>query len=324
MIYVFGEYTLHTTLYELRRVGGEPCKLEPQVFNVLVYLIQQRARVVPREELVHHLWPDIWIHDAVVTKYIMEARKAVGDNGQIQQVIKTIHSRGYRFIAPTVEYEDPAFPGNMESPVDPSQEWKPPLALDQGESSHHTLQDVFVGEQTVGTVICGTLTSENTRITDVSASVPLSTRHTFFAMAQQEGQRVAGTLLYFGMAGIILVCTQAAHAQRALHAALRLQERLQAPPCSGEALSSSPMALRYGMHTGPLPLSHQTEVPWCSSWTTADTTMIAIWLHYLACPGTLLSSQAALACLDATLPWVEHGLVHIPLQADPITTFRLG
>ena len=53
MIYLFGDYELDTTLYELR-AAGVPCKLEPRVFNVLAYLIQHRAQVVTREELLDH------------------------------------------------------------------------------------------------------------------------------------------------------------------------------------------------------------------------------------------------------------------------------
>ena len=95
--------------YELR-YAGKPCKLEPRVFNVLAYLIQHRTSVVTREELLDTLWPGLCNGVALLNACIMEARKAVGDSGQAQQVIKTIHGRGYRFIAPTMDQpgEEPA------------------------------------------------------------------------------------------------------------------------------------------------------------------------------------------------------------------------
>jgi DNA-binding winged helix-turn-helix (wHTH) protein len=102
MIYVFGDYELDTTLYELRHVG-EPCKMEPRVFNVLAYLIQHRDHVVSREELLEHLWPGLFTSESLLNNCIMEARKALADNGKAQRVIRTIHGRGYRFIAPMAE-----------------------------------------------------------------------------------------------------------------------------------------------------------------------------------------------------------------------------
>ena len=325
MLYVFGDYTLHTTRYELRRLGGEPCKLEPQVFNVLVYLIQQRARVVTRDELVAHLWPGLCLHDTVVSKAIMEARKAVGDNGQLQQVIKTIHGRGYRFIAPTIACEDealtPVFPGPNVLPPRDRQEAS---ALSRQDSAGPLVQDVFAGEYTIGTVVCGTLMHTEFSGAGVTASDALATRQMFFALAHHEGQRSAGMLTYFGTAGLVGVWTQEAHAQRAMHAVLTLHERLQMALQQSDMVGPDVGPVRYGAHTGPLPCPPPTALPWSSAWATADTTLLAIWLHYLAYPGTLLSSQATRAALDTTLPWVEHGLIPIPMQTDPMLAYRLG
>ncbi|HSX77923.1 MAG TPA: winged helix-turn-helix domain-containing protein, partial [Candidatus Saccharimonadia bacterium] len=120
MIYIFGDYELDTTLYELRS-AGESSKLEPRVFNVLAYLVEHRAHVVTREELLDYLWPGLSISDTLLNNCIMEARKAVGDSGQVQQVIKTLHGRRYRFIAPTTEQwaQDPhrTTPGLSTAPM---------------------------------------------------------------------------------------------------------------------------------------------------------------------------------------------------------------
>jgi DNA-binding winged helix-turn-helix (wHTH) protein len=70
--------------------------------NVLAYLIQHRDRVVTKQELFEHLWPEQFISEAVLSYCIMAARKAVGDSGRAQRVIKTLHDRGYRFV-PTLE-----------------------------------------------------------------------------------------------------------------------------------------------------------------------------------------------------------------------------
>jgi DNA-binding winged helix-turn-helix (wHTH) protein len=98
MLYVFGEYALDTQLYELRH-AGQPCQLEPQVFNVLTYLLQHRDRVVTKDELLDQLWPNQFISEVTLHHRVMEARKAIGDSGRAQRCIKTVHRRGYRFIA---------------------------------------------------------------------------------------------------------------------------------------------------------------------------------------------------------------------------------
>ncbi|HSF32483.1 MAG TPA: winged helix-turn-helix domain-containing protein [Candidatus Tectomicrobia bacterium] len=102
MIYAFEEYGLDVHRYELRYVD-KPVKLEPQVFNILAYLIQHRDRVVTKEELLAQLWPGRLVTEATLTSRVTAARRAVGDRGQEQRVIQTIHGRGYRFIVPVEE-----------------------------------------------------------------------------------------------------------------------------------------------------------------------------------------------------------------------------
>jgi DNA-binding winged helix-turn-helix (wHTH) protein/predicted ATPase len=102
MLYSFDEYELDLQRYELR-YAGKRVKLEPQVFNVLVYLIQQHDRVVTKEELLEQLWPGRFVSEASLTSRLMAARRAIGDRGREQRLIQTVHGRGYRFIAPVEE-----------------------------------------------------------------------------------------------------------------------------------------------------------------------------------------------------------------------------
>src|SRR5262245_1150490 len=99
MQYLFGDYALDTHRCELRRTGTL-IKLRPKVFDVLCYLIAHRDRVIAQQELLEHLWPDQFVGDATLKSCIKEARRAVGDTGQAQRCIQTLHGRGYRFIAP--------------------------------------------------------------------------------------------------------------------------------------------------------------------------------------------------------------------------------
>jgi DNA-binding winged helix-turn-helix (wHTH) protein len=102
MRYRFQDCELDDCLYELRR-AGIPVDLEHKVFDVLTYLLQHRDRVVPKEELLEQLWPGLVVGEAALTRCITAARKALGDDGVRQEVIKTQHGRGYRFVAAVVE-----------------------------------------------------------------------------------------------------------------------------------------------------------------------------------------------------------------------------
>lgn len=103
MRYRFGAFELDASQYELRR-GGVPLRVEPRVLDLLFYLIRHRDRVVPREELFDSLWKEKFIGEAALTRCVAEARKAIAVEGD-DDPIKTIHRRGYRFVAPVTEEE---------------------------------------------------------------------------------------------------------------------------------------------------------------------------------------------------------------------------
>lgn len=73
--------------------------MEPQTFDVLTYLVSHRDRVVPKEELMDAVWGGRFVTEAAVTSRIKQARRAMGDDGRGQRLIRTVHGRGYRFIA---------------------------------------------------------------------------------------------------------------------------------------------------------------------------------------------------------------------------------
>ena len=97
-VIAFDDLELDAALFELRR-GGTRVPMEPQTFDVLAYLVAHRDRVVPKEELMDAVWGGRFVSEAAVTSRIKQARRAVGDDGQAQRVIQTVHGRGYRFVA---------------------------------------------------------------------------------------------------------------------------------------------------------------------------------------------------------------------------------
>ena len=122
MIYRFGDFQLDTECYELRERGALR-HLEPQVFGVLAYLIEQRERVVPKEELLDRVWGHRFVGDATLSSRIMAARKAVGDTGCEQRLIRTSHGRGFRFVGEVQAQAGPSqgqVDGERERPAVPT------------------------------------------------------------------------------------------------------------------------------------------------------------------------------------------------------------
>jgi pimeloyl-ACP methyl ester carboxylesterase len=85
-------------LFELRR-DGAAISLEPQAFDVLLYLVQHRDRPVAKEELMDEVWGGRFVSETAVTSRIKQVRRALGDDGQAQRMVRTHHRRGYRFVA---------------------------------------------------------------------------------------------------------------------------------------------------------------------------------------------------------------------------------
>ena len=97
-VYQFADVTVDLDRFELRR-AGVPQHVEPQVLEVLTYLIRHRDRLVTKKELMDQVWHDRFISDSAITSRIKAARRATGDDGERQNVIRTVHGRGYRFVA---------------------------------------------------------------------------------------------------------------------------------------------------------------------------------------------------------------------------------
>jgi predicted ATPase len=102
MIYRFEDIELDTQQYELRSDRG-PIRLEPQVFDVLAFLIKNRDRVVSKEELFEGVWGDRIVTESALSSRLKAARKAIGDSGREQRLIRTLHGRGYRFVGEVSE-----------------------------------------------------------------------------------------------------------------------------------------------------------------------------------------------------------------------------
>lgn len=98
MLLTFRDVEIDTSLFTLR-VGNRVSHVEPQVFDLIVYLAQHRDRIVSQQELFDTLWTGKVVTESSLRSCIKAARQAVGDSGNTQSCIATIRHRGYRFVA---------------------------------------------------------------------------------------------------------------------------------------------------------------------------------------------------------------------------------
>src|SRR5262245_49390300 len=98
MIYTFAEFELDLAAFELR-ANGKALSLEPQVLALIALLVENGERFVSKDELVEKVWEGRVVSDAALASRVKSARRALGDDGKSQRLIKTIHGQGFRFVA---------------------------------------------------------------------------------------------------------------------------------------------------------------------------------------------------------------------------------
>lgn len=101
-VFQFDGFELDTGRFELRS-NGERIHVEPQVLSLLMLLAENRERMVSKDEIIDSIWDGRIVSESAVAARIKAARRAVGDDGKAQGVIRTIHGRGFRFVAETTE-----------------------------------------------------------------------------------------------------------------------------------------------------------------------------------------------------------------------------
>jgi DNA-binding winged helix-turn-helix (wHTH) protein/class 3 adenylate cyclase/tetratricopeptide (TPR) repeat protein len=311
MRYVFGDYSLDTQGYELRRVG-ELIPLGPQVFNVLAYLVAHRDCVVSRDELFARLWPDQFVTEDALERCIRAARRALEDRPEAPRYITTTRGRGYRFIAPVQEQPDGP-PEDEASTTVPAQSISrppstagsegppPPVFLPTVSGDRHRLSEELrppslAGEYKQVTVLCGGLADALALAMRLGPEAMHRCMQTVFTVVQQVLQRYAGSLIELSGEGFVALfgapVAQEDHAQRAVLAALALHERLGASAPDLRPWPGASLALCLGLHTGRVVVDRLGGDPPRLYTAAGETTQVAMRLRQLASPGTTLLSAA--------------------------------
>ncbi len=121
MTYHFNDLTLDSERRELRR-GDALVAVEPQVFDLLEFLIRARDRVVSRDEVLAAVWHGRIVSEATLSSRVNAARTAIGDNGEQQRLIRTLPRKGLRFVGEVREDAAPVRPvADSATPARPSE-----------------------------------------------------------------------------------------------------------------------------------------------------------------------------------------------------------
>jgi TolB-like protein len=130
VLFLFDNFALDCERRELR-ADGTAVPVEPQVFDLLVYLIENRARVVSKDDLIASVWGGRIVSESTLTSRINAARKAIDDSGKEQRLIRTSARKGFRFVGKVQEKHRPVVAEAGDATTGKTADSHPPLIVDR-------------------------------------------------------------------------------------------------------------------------------------------------------------------------------------------------
>jgi predicted ATPase/class 3 adenylate cyclase/DNA-binding winged helix-turn-helix (wHTH) protein len=359
MRYRFGDYVLDTQRHELHH-AQQPIKLRRKVFQVLVYLLVHRDRVVSKQELLAQLWPDQFVGEAALTSCIQALRRALGERGRTPRYLRTLHSQGYRFVGAVEVWEHtPAdeapqilprradqgpygasldsqpLPsplmgeelggGERSAPLPPNPILPPPGGKGPVPTLGISPWEALDGEHKPVTVLCGALAEAPILTARLGSEAMYHLMHDVLALTQDTVQRYEGALIQVSGNGFVALfgapVAQEDHARRAVLAALELRQRLRVP----DAIRGQPcgVALRLGLHTGPVvvgPLAHEPQRPYTAA---GNTLSLATRLRQRAAPDTILVSAATYALVQGEVQAEAGETLSLNVPSAPVSVYAI-
>src|ERR1700738_1661437 len=128
LLFLFDNCSIDTDRRELRR-EGELRSVEPQVFDLLEFLIRNRDRMVSRDDLLAAVWNGRIVSESTLASRINAARTAIGDNGEDQRLIRTVLRKGIRFVGDVDERQEPTLVAAEPQRAYPALPDKPSIAV---------------------------------------------------------------------------------------------------------------------------------------------------------------------------------------------------
>ena len=331
MIYAFGECVLDTQRHVLWR-QGHPVHLRPKAFAVLVYLVEHRDQVVTKQALCEHVWHNQFISDATLGSTIRAVRQAIGDTGEAQQLVQTVHGSGYRCVAPvTVCAAHPVVPGPATATVTPLPVPEAPRPAAPPPSAFHPAPSVHLS---VAAAECRQLTVLWCAVVDfltVAGALDPEDCHdlmvqyhaTCTAVIQRYGGHIVqylweGLLVYFGYP-----TAQEDAPRRAVHTGMAL---VTAVRDLGNTLVHEygvRLAVRIGIHTGPVVMGARDGDATYSQLAVGVTPALAATLQGLAAPETVVISDATAGLVQGYFVCQRLGEHQLPGLTAPRTLYQV-
>jgi len=185
-LYRFGRCELDTEQHRLL-VSGIERHVEPQVFDLLHLLAQKGEAITTRDELIERVWLGRIVSDSAISVRINAARKVVGDNGDRQEIIRTIPRRGFRLVADVARIEAVANPAEQAAGVGKHADTRPTLGVFPFEALGDELPAYLVRG------IAEDIATELSRFHSINVVAPYSTfRHDFARVDKLETARSLG------------------------------------------------------------------------------------------------------------------------------------
>jgi predicted ATPase/DNA-binding winged helix-turn-helix (wHTH) protein len=295
----FFDCTLDMDGRELRR-AGDVVPLRPRVFGLLLLLTEQRHRAVSKGEIFERLWPKRVVSDATLLSCVKELRRAVGDTGDAQRVIQTLHGHGFRFVAP-IEADDAVPEATLPPP--PA---APPASIMPMDREY----------KQVSVLVCALVEAE-ALATRLGAEAMDEVMQRLLARAQSEVERYSGTVSECSGAGFVILFGATAsledHGRRAVQAALQL-------------LSTAPdesIRLKFGLDTGAVVVGPSMPADRSPHTPAGETALRARRLCSGAAPGELLASEKSFRLVEAEVA-ADSGVSVDGMSAHRIKSIRIS
>ncbi|HEV8632100.1 MAG TPA: winged helix-turn-helix domain-containing protein [Thermoanaerobaculia bacterium] len=203
-LYLFGPFEIDGDRFELRR-AGVAVRVEPRVLELIVYLAARPERIVSKDELIAEVWGGRFVTESAVSRCVAEARRALSAEGLEEAPIRTIHGRGYRWVAG----------GPPPAPSAAVENEAPPVGARPSSSrGAQRRSDLACGEGPAGPVANVEIATGPTGLRDDGWSppgpaLPVTTKHAAFAAATSTPSRRAWLLAVMVAAAAVTLVTVA-------------------------------------------------------------------------------------------------------------------
>lgn len=308
MIYVFSQYVLDTQRRNLS-CAGKPISLRPKAFEVLSYFLAHRDSVVSKQELCEQVWAGQSISDATLVSTVRAVRQAIGDNGEVQKLIATVHGYGYRCVAAViVQAEGESALATEAQSVGLLPAFFPQLVADEEKatapepSSSAAVQRLVpvpsssYEERKFVTVLCCGLGNTSDFLAQHNLDTLYSLMRGLYEQTRSTVQQYGGVLQpamwHCIVAAFGAPMAQEDHAVRAALAALALRQRLTEWLHTTARRPDLTLAVRLGLHTGFIVVGDLGEESALTTALVGDVAAKAVTLQEQAEPGTVLCSKA--------------------------------